>query len=468
MEPYGRSSVGGGGRSDPSAGLEESMWRLELGGGSGSGGGGFPYPERPGEQDCAYYMRTGTCGYGERCRYNHPLDRGCTFEQVVESARLGSGEYPERIGQPVCEYYMKTGTCKFGSSCKYHHPRHGGVSVRPVSLNYSGYPLRPGEKECSYYMKTGHCKFGSTCKFHHPQHTSASAPSPAPVFYPTVPPPSIASPQQFSQVGGWQVGRSSSALPGTYMPSSYGHVVLSPGFFQFLVPLSPAASPGAQQAAQVGSLYGSPNQLSPSAPAYAGQYSFVTSSVGPSAVSQKGQNLPQRPGQPECRFYMRTGDCKFGSTCKYHHPLDWSIPSTNCVLSPLGLPLRPGAQHCAYYVQHGVCKFGPTCKFDHPIGTLGYSPASSLVDMPVAHYPVGLSLPTLATSSLTDFRPRFLSTSDPFFSQTSAEETHSGSVSPLLSKDRFLPHSIIQSSQMSAAASSSKGAHHTGEISGSS
>ncbi|KAG0478517.1 hypothetical protein HPP92_013236 [Vanilla planifolia] len=97
---------------------------------------------------------------------------------------------------------------------------------------------------------------------------------------------------------------------------------------------------------------------------------------------------------------MRTGECKFGATCKYHHPPDWSIPSKNCTLNPLGLPLRPGVQLCAYYSQHGVCKFGPTCKFDHPIGTLGYNPSSSsLVDIPVAPYPIGLSMPTLAPSS---------------------------------------------------------------------
>lgn len=43
------------------------MWRLGLGSDS--------YPERPGAPDCAYYMRTGVCGYGNRCRYNHPRDR---------------------------------------------------------------------------------------------------------------------------------------------------------------------------------------------------------------------------------------------------------------------------------------------------------------------------------------------------------------------------------------------------------
>ena len=30
---------------------------------------------------------------------------------------------------------------------------------------------------------------------------------------------------------------------------------------------------------------------------------------------------PIRPGQPNCNFYMRTGSCAFGPTCKFNHPL---------------------------------------------------------------------------------------------------------------------------------------------------
>lgn len=30
---------------------------------------------------------------------------------------------------------------------------------------------------------------------------------------------------------------------------------------------------------------------------------------------------PVRPGAEDCAFYMRTGSCKFGSTCKFNHPL---------------------------------------------------------------------------------------------------------------------------------------------------
>lgn len=47
----------------------ESVWQLGL-------VGGDSYPLRPDEADCIYYLRTGFCGYGSRCRFNHPRDRG--------------------------------------------------------------------------------------------------------------------------------------------------------------------------------------------------------------------------------------------------------------------------------------------------------------------------------------------------------------------------------------------------------
>ncbi|XP_050152907.1 zinc finger CCCH domain-containing protein 43-like [Malus sylvestris] len=32
------------------------------------------------------------------------------------------------------------------------------------------------------------------------------------------------------------------------------------------------------------------------------------------------EEFPARPGQPDCSYFSRTGDCKFKSNCKYHHP----------------------------------------------------------------------------------------------------------------------------------------------------
>lgn len=61
---------------------------------------------------------------------------------------------------------------------------------------------------------------------------------------------------------------------------------------------------------------------------------------------------------------------------------------------------QQGVTPCTFYLQNGHCKFGSTCKFDHPVGTMRYSPsASSLIDIPVAPYPVGSLLATLAPSS---------------------------------------------------------------------
>lgn len=51
---------------------------------------------------------------------------------------------------------------------------------------------------------------------------------------------------------------------------------------------------------------------------------------------------PERDAEPDCSYYMRTGLCRFGMTCKFNHPPDrklvTSIHSSN-LLS--GISLRP-------------------------------------------------------------------------------------------------------------------------------
>ncbi|KAM7488191.1 hypothetical protein LguiB_025675 [Lonicera macranthoides] len=474
---YGRTQTMEGPQADPVAewsspggetGLEEPMWHLGLGTAAES------YPERPDEADCIYYLKTGFCGYGVRCRFNHPRDR----TSAMGALRAGGGDYPERVGQPVCQYYMRTGMCKFGASCKYHHPRQGGGSTIPVPLNISGYPLRLGEKECSYYLKTGQCKFGVTCKFHHPQpegiQMAAPAPGPlhAPTIYPAVQSPPVPSSQQYGVVpSNWPVARPT-MIPGSYIPGTYSPMLLPPGMLPFpgwspyQAPLSPVASPNTQPTIGASPIYGI-TQLSPSAPAYTGPYLSAPSSAGPSGSSQREHAFPERPGQPECHYYMKTGDCKFGSSCRYHHPPEWSAEKTIFVLSPMGLPLRPGAPLCSHYAQNGVCKFGPSCKFDHPMGTLSYSPsASSLSDMPVAPYPVGSSAGTLApSSSSSDLRHELTASNKDAFStrMSSSMSTSSGSI---FSRGGPVPHSSMQQPGQSSIPSTGSGSSsgHGGEF----
>ncbi|KAL6581934.1 hypothetical protein OROMI_005948 [Orobanche minor] len=457
-------------------GLEEPMWQL------GFGSGPELYPERPGEPDCIYYLRTGFCGYGNRCRFNHPHDRS----MAIRALRAGGAEYPERVGQPACQYYMRTGMCKFGTSCKYNHPKLRTGSSVPLTLNIYGYPLRPGEKECSFYVKTGQCKFGVTCKFHHPQPAGVQAPTPGPLgatpgvptpaVYPSGPSPSVQSSHHYGLIqGNWSVPRPA-ILPGPYVPGSYGPMLLPPGvvtvpgWTPYPAPISPVATPSTPPAVGGSSVYGI-TQLSPSATAYTGPYISITSSAGPSSSSQKEHAFPERPGQPECQYYLRTGDCKFGPTCKYHHSPDWSAQKTSFVLNPMGLPFRHGAPLCLHYAQNGVCKFGPSCRFDHPMRTLSYSPsASSLTDMPVAPYPMGSTNTSLAPSSSSsdlrlDLVPGY--SKDAFSSQMSSMNSSGAAVGSIFSTSGPVPQSgvrqLVQGSISSSGGSSKSpgGSVHT-------
>ncbi|XAR57110.1 hypothetical protein NMG60_11025137 [Bertholletia excelsa] len=268
------------------------MMRRDLGGGDQKEEGEESYLARPDAADCEHYLRTGFCGFGSRCPYNHHRDRST----VIGAVRAGGEELPERAGQPVCQYYMRTGTCKYGASCKYYHPRQGCRAVTPMPLNIFGYPLRLGEKECSYYMKTGLCKFGPTCKFHHPLPDSmvqaptagplpVPAPMPASLVYPSKQSPPAPSPEQYAQVArNWAVGRPP-LVPGSYLQGPSSSLLLAQG-----------------------------------------------------TVPHTGWDPYQ--GAPLCTHYTQNGVCKFGPSCKFDHPMP-TLSYSPSASSLADMPIAP-------------------------------------------------------------------------------------------------------------------------------
>lgn len=106
--------------------------------------------------------------------------------------------FPIRPMEPACQYFLKHGTCKFGQACKFNHPRGtlltGGCGGPPSgqmvfvttdpsqgamrsdasshlvngSATGQALPQRPTEPNCIYFLRNGSCKYGATCKFHHP------------------------------------------------------------------------------------------------------------------------------------------------------------------------------------------------------------------------------------------------------------------------------------------------------------
>lgn len=359
--------------------LNDAMWHLDLQSPTDKDGASgkttTQYPDRPGEPDCIYYLRTGVCGYGSNCRFNHPAYIG----QLAQY----NNELPERHGQPDCQFFLKTGACKFGTTCKYHHPRDKPIAMQ-VPLNVYGLPMRQDEKPCPFYMRTWSCKFGVACKFHHPQPAGVSTAlsgSGSPTYGSAG---SSAVPSSgLSYVGGlptWPLPRSPS-VPGLPMqsPQAYMPLIFSP---------SHGMIPGQQRwNTYLGTVNPLPSMTSNAlgySNVYNSRYQTESVSTGQAGLSELVPHYPERPEQPECQYFMKTGRCKFGSDCKYHHPKERLASSDAYDLGPYGLPLRPGQAVCSNYTMYGMCKFGSTCKFDHPwTGYYNYGvsmPMLSIVD----------------------------------------------------------------------------------------
>ncbi|CAI9111181.1 OLC1v1011337C2 [Oldenlandia corymbosa var. corymbosa] len=248
-------------------------------------------------------------------------------------------------GQHVeCKYYLTAGGCKYGSFCRYSHSRAVSDVAGPL-LNFIGLPIRLGEKECPYFMRNGSCGYGARCVFHHPE------------------PSSIEKPYDKSLRS-----RDCESVPQQLAEDSKPHQEL--GSFR---PLSDRtiSHPNDDLYRSIPNSFQQHSGLNQyQAPEYLHQrstHAHLTLGADKADMLQPlshgdVEDYPERPGQLECAFFMKTGFCKFKSACRFHHPKNQSKP----LLSEKGLPLRPGRSICRYYERFGVCKFGVACLFDHP------------------------------------------------------------------------------------------------------
>ncbi|XP_071733866.1 zinc finger CCCH domain-containing protein 8-like isoform X2 [Rutidosis leptorrhynchoides] len=77
-------------------------------------------------------------------------------------------------------------------------------------------------------------------------------------------------------------------------------------------------------------------------------------------VGSTSKGLSQIP----CKFYQ-TGYCKNGESCKFNHCELEAENSPQMVLNAFGLPKRLGKTECSYYLRNGMCGFGVSCRFHH-------------------------------------------------------------------------------------------------------
>ncbi|XP_039126580.1 zinc finger CCCH domain-containing protein 34-like isoform X2 [Dioscorea cayenensis subsp. rotundata] len=289
------------------------------------GGKKFRYPVRPGEPACSYYIKTGTCRFGSNCKYNHPRRRRRTLtkdsleanhQAVKEKEReIGKETLPEKAGHGKCKYFLMPGGCKFGKDCKFAHDQEMNEEGS-VELNFLGLPVRPGARECSYYMRTGGCKYANNCKFHHPDPIAVGGREPRdhPSKYNQGHTPVVSQLPATSwpmQIGSNEpvtfLNPSPHFMPGMILPPQGLHP--TPEWNGFQAPVNP--------------FYLQPAPPPPHPEMFV-QY------APPNPVHQQVyiDEFPDRPGQPECQHFMKTGSCKFKSSCKFHHPKSRSVKAS--------------------------------------------------------------------------------------------------------------------------------------------
>lgn len=115
--------------------------------------------------DCRLFER-GRCHYGAHCKYNHPnnlIADNKTFRKNNEGKKRStshsknSNKYPLRPDVPDCQYYLKTGRCNYGTRCRFNHPHRDENLVNALN-----------RRDCFDFVKTGACPYGLSCKYNHP------------------------------------------------------------------------------------------------------------------------------------------------------------------------------------------------------------------------------------------------------------------------------------------------------------
>ncbi|KAL3792274.1 LOW QUALITY PROTEIN: hypothetical protein ACHAW5_001100 [Stephanodiscus triporus] len=149
--------------------------------------------------------------------------------------------------------------------------------------------MRP---DCRDFLRTGRCKYGESCKYNHPTNVESGGgvkpDDPSEPLFPVRPtePPC----QYFLKHGTCKFGQS----------CKFNH------------PSGCSLVDGGGGGGGSGSL--------PS-----GHLVFVTTNDASTHLmtsSTSVQVLPQRLNEPNCIYFLRNGKCKYGATCKFHHPLD--------------------------------------------------------------------------------------------------------------------------------------------------
>ncbi|PWA87058.1 floral homeotic protein (HUA1) [Artemisia annua] len=165
-------------------------------------------------------------------------------------------------------------------------------------------------------------------------------------------------------------------------------------------------------------------------------FDSLTEEVSVTAI----EPLPERPGKQVCPLFLVLNKCKYGQTCRFHHPkekvaslsdlentegselrkrplkplckigaLTGGINEKSTLLTPsstpatslnsAGLPIRLGVKNCNLYMTKSSCSFGSVCYFNHPERD-AMDPPGAIVAAPASHINHGFVNPALISQTM--------------------------------------------------------------------
>lgn len=149
-------------------------------------------------------------------------------------------------------------------------------------------------EDCRDYLRTGRCKYGASCKYNHPPNVQSGGGMKVPLdpsepLFPIRPDEPIC--QYYLKHGTCKFGQA----------CKFHHPVEVAG-----------------QLLNNGQVVMNVVRQNEVRPPQIVLNSVVADSNGQGMMLQL---LPQRPEEPDCIYFLKNGRCKYGATCRYHHPV---------------------------------------------------------------------------------------------------------------------------------------------------
>ncbi|XP_015692874.1 uncharacterized protein LOC107304222 isoform X1 [Oryza brachyantha] len=366
------------------------------------------YPQRPGKLNCHFYLSTGSCSYGLSCNFNHPRLKAkpdiSSFPSEQENYGATGILELNRVGLPIiegarnCSYYMRNGTCSYGKKCHFNHPEQVIDSQfdPPTGWDDDAFPSSALSKKSHDHANPDDTSYFKRSSSHvaSDKKSSVSMVLPPNILRMLLPPEKVppSTEEKVMKVNkdiNWTAASDDSS---GCSADSTGRALGKQEHVNYLE--RPGRRPECPFYTRFGDCkFASACKYDHSKDRFTNRSSAASDksngchsadSLGGALCKQKHVDYPERPGRPECPFYMRFGDCKFASACKYHHSKDRQGEEL------VEHPERPGEPECPFYMKNGYCKFGVECKFHHLKGSIPSRWSPKDIKGPVApkeHHP---------------------------------------------------------------------------------